>query len=266
VSAPAIILVEPQLGENTGAAARVMANFGLKDLRLVAPRFAWPNARSDALAAGAFKSPADVSVRLFKDLGAAIEDLNFVLAATARPRETKKPVLALREAAVACRAALGAGPPAGAGVMFGGEQAGLTNESVALADAIVTYPVDPEFSSLNLAQAVAVFSYEWGAGADREPPKGFLDQALVPAPREELAGLIAQLEDELDAAGFFWPPIKTEQMKLNLRSTLARAGLTSQEITTLRGAIKSIANGPRRRVRELRAREADAAAKRSSES
>jgi tRNA/rRNA methyltransferase len=261
---PAVILVEPQLGENTGAAARVMANFGLRELRLVAPRFAWPNARSGALAAGAFEGPTAVEVVVFDDLGAALKDLTFVLAATARPRETKKPVHAPREAVAACREALGRGP---SGVMFGGEQAGLTNDSVALADAIVTYPVVPGFSSLNLAQAVAVFAYEWGAGEGRAPPAGFAPEELAPATREELAGLIAQLEDELDAAGFFWPPIKTEPMKLNLRSTLARAGLTSQEVATLRGAIKAIANGPRRRARELRAREADAAAaaKRSSE-
>lgn len=261
MSAPAIILVEPQLGENAGAAARAMANFGLKELRLVAPRFAWPNPRAAALAAGAFEGPAGVRVAVFDELGGALRDLTFVLAATARPRETKKPVQAPREATAACRVALVGGP---VGVMFGAEQAGLTNESVALADAIVTYPVDPEFSSLNLAQAVALFAYEWGAGAGHELPQGFTAPDLVPAPREELAGLIAQLEDELDAAGFFWPPIKAEPMKINLRSTLVRARLTSQEVATLRGAIKAIANGPRRRARELRAREADAARRKPS--
>jgi tRNA/rRNA methyltransferase len=152
-----------------------------------------------------------------------------------------------------------AGAPA---VMFGGEQAGLDNDAVALADAIVTYPVAAEFWSLNLAQAVAVFAYEWAAGAGMGLPEKFRDEAPEgqqgPATREELAGLVAHFEDELDASGFFWPPIKEDQMKRNFRSMLSRLALTSQEVSTLRGAIKSIAQGPRRRVRELRAREADA--------
>ncbi len=256
MSGPAIILVEPQLGENAGAAARVMANFGLAELRLVAPRFGWPNARAEALAAGALEA-GGVETRVLDTLEAALADRTYVLAATARPRETRKDVLGPREAAAACRAALAAGgAPA---VMFGGERAGLTNEAVALADAIVTYPVDPAFSSLNLAQAVAVFAYEWGAGAGHPLSEGFAAPAPDAASRAELQGLVDHLEDELEAAGFFWPPVKAGQMKLNLRHTLARAGLTSQEVSTLRGAIKAIASGPRRRVRELRARQADAA-------
>jgi tRNA/rRNA methyltransferase len=145
--------------------------------------------------------------------------------------------------------------------MFGGERAGLTNEAVMLADAILTYPVNPAFHSLNLAQAVTVFAYEWGAGAAYPLPEGFSTPAPDVASREKLQGLIAHLEDELDAAGFFWPPLKAGPMKLNLRAMLTRAGLTDQEVSTLRGAIKAIANGPRRRAREVRAREQDEARK-----
>lgn len=255
-SRPAVILVEPQMGENVGSAARAMANFGLNDLRLVRPRFRWPSARAEALSVGAFEGPAAVTVSLFEEVPAALADRTYVLAATARPRETRKSVMAPREALDAVRAAAAEGAP---GVMFGSEQAGLDNDAVALADAIVTYPVNPAFSSLNLAQAVMVFAYEWGAGEGRPIPEGFKGGPEAPAAREELQGLMAHLEGELEDAGFFWPPIKAEQMKRNLQSTFARARLTSQEVQTLRGAIKAIANGPRRRYRELKAREEDAA-------
>lgn len=261
MTTPAVILVAPQLPENVGSAARVMANFGLKDLRLVTPRFAsWPNARAQALAVGAFDGPDGVQVKLFDDVRAALSDRTYVLAATARHREIDKPVHLPRDALAACLASIAAGgAPA---VMFGSEQSGLDNDAVALADAIVTYPVNPGFWSLNLAQAVAVFSYEWGAAAGPGLPERFRSAPAEgvegPATREELMGLIAHFEEELDASGFFWPPIKAELMKQNLRSTLTRQVLTSQEVSTLRGAIKSIAQGPRRRVRELRAREADA--------
>ncbi len=254
---PAVILIEPQLGENVGAAARAMANFGLKDLRLVRPRFRWPSARSEALAVGAFEGPAAVAVSLFDEVPAALAGLTFVLAATARPRETRKPTMAPREALDAVRGVIQAG--GAVGVMFGSEQAGLDNDAVARADAIVTYPVNPDFSSLNLAQAVMVFAYEWGAGAGTAIPEGFLGETEGPAAREELQGLLAHLEGELQDAGFFWPPIKADLMKRNLTSTFTRAQLTSQEVQTFRGAIKAIAQGPRRRYRELKAREEDAA-------
>lgn len=257
MTAPAVILVEPQMGENVGSAARAMANFGLSDLRLVRPRFRWPSQRAEALAAGAFEGPAAVSVTIYDDVPAALADRTYVLAATARPRETRKPVMAPREALDAVRAAAAAeGAP---GVMFGSEQAGLDNDAVALADAIVTYPVNPKFSSLNLAQAVLVFAYEWGVGEERPIPEGFKGGPEAPAARGELEGLMDHLERELEDAGFFWPVIKAEQMKRNLRSTFARARLTAQEVQTLRGAIKAIAQGPRRRYRELKAREEDAA-------
>jgi tRNA/rRNA methyltransferase len=259
-----VILCRPQLGENIGAAARVMANFALSDLRLVAPRRGWPDARADALAAGALTDEGGVAVRLFDDLPDAIGDLSHVLAATARPREAWKPVLSPRAGIAALREKEAAGVRTG--VLFGGEKAGLSNEEAALADAIVTCPVNPAFSSLNLAQAVAVIAYEWGAAATDAPPPAFDAEAPVPAPRAELEGLMSQFEDELDGAGFYWPPAKAPQMKLNLRNMLARMGLTSQEVSTFRGAIKAIAEGPRRRVREMRAREADArrAAERAS--
>lgn len=257
MSAPAVVLCAPQLAENVGSAARAMANFALGDLRLASPRFSWPNARADALAAGAFEGPAAVQVSVHDGLEAALADLNFVLAATARPREVLKPVLFPHDAAAACAERVAAGESAG--VVFGAEKSGLSNEELALADAVVTYPVNRAFSSLNLAQAVAVFAYEWGAREVTALPEGFDVDAPPAAAREELSGMLAHLEEELEAAGFFWPPARAERMKTNLRSMFARVGLTSQEVSTLRGAVKAIAEGPRRRARERRAREADAA-------
>jgi len=252
---PAIILIRPQLGENIGAAARVMANFGLRDLRLVAPRDGWPNPRSEPMAAGAFDGHVDVTVHATTEQ--AVGDLNYVIAATARPREVWKPVLAPRDALVEVRRQIAGGRRAG--VMYGTEKSGLSNEDVGLADAIVTYPVNSDFSSLNLAQSVAVFAYEWGAGLDTPLPEGFDAETPDPAAKADLDGLMVYLEEELDAAGFFWPPLKAEQMKRNLRGTFARAGLTTQEVSTFRGAMKAIAEGPRRRAREAKAKAEDAA-------
>jgi len=252
---PAIILIRPQLGENIGAAARVMANFGLRDLRLVAPRDGWPNGRAEPLSAGAFDGHVEVTVHA--TTAEAAGDLNYVIAATARPREVWKPVFAPRDALIELRKQIASDRRVG--VLYGTEKAGLSNEDVGLADAIVTYPVNTNFSSLNLAQSVAVFAYEWAAGVDVALPEGFDAETPDPAVKSDLDGLMVYLEDELDAAGFFWPPLKAEQMKRNLRGTFARAGLTTQEVSTLRGAMKAIAEGPRRRAREAKAKADDAA-------
>ena len=257
MSGPAVILCRPQLAENIGAAARAMANFGLSDLRLVAPLRGWPDRRAEPMAAGALD--AAVRVRVCETVVEAIADLGFVLATTARPREAWKPVLGPREGVGQLRTKIGEG--VATGVLFGAEKAGLNNDEAAHADALITYPVDPGFSSLNLAQSVLVLAYEWGAAEIAGPPPAFETETPNPAPRADLEGLMDQIEDELDGAGFYWPPAKAPQMKLNLRSLFARLGLTSQEVSTLRGAIKAIAYGPRRRVRELRAKEADAARK-----
>lgn len=234
---PAIILVSPQLGENIGSAARVMGNFGLFDLRLVAPRDGWPNPAADTMSAGAFE--AGVSVRVFDDVEAAVADCVQVLATTARPRDMIKPVLGLSGAVDACGAVAGR-----TAVLFGAERTGLPNEAVALADAIVSFPVNPAFASLNLGQAVGVFSYGWGESRLCDAPSG--RNELLPDPpatREELVGMLEHFEEELDRAGFFFPVVKRPVMQLNLRNAFTRAGWTSQEVRTFRGAIKALALG-----------------------
>lgn len=242
--APAIILVNPQMGENIGAAARVMGNFGLADLRLVAPRDGWPNPQADAMAVG---SPVLESARVFETIAEATADLSRVYATTARPRGMEKRVLTGRAAIAEAREALSAGE--GTGILFGAERQGLENDAVAGADAILTLPVDPAFKSLNLAQAVAVVAYEWASG---DPvPEAFTDMA-PPAPRIEIDRLFEHFETELERAGFFYPPDKTPLMINNLRSALIRARFTDQEARTFRGAIKALAigRGKARIVRE----------------
>ncbi len=237
MSSCAIILHAPQLGENIGAAARVMLNFGLTDLRLVSPRDGWPNAAADAMSAGALQ--AGVEVRAFDTLEAAMADLTYALATTARPRGMEKPVLDAAAAVAFLTERTGA-----AGVLFGGEKSGLPNEAVALCDAILTYPVNPRFPSLNLAQAVAVFCHQWGAAAGLGGRFEGRGQGVgEPASREELIGMFEHFEAELERAGYFHPPEKTPLMITNLRNAFIRAGWTSQEVRTFRGAIKALTIG-----------------------
>ena len=236
-SAPAIILHTPQLGENIGAAARVMLNFGLTDLRLVAPRDGWPNPAAETLSAGALD--AGVRVSVFDTTEAAIGDLTLVLAATARPRGMEKPVVDA-VGAVDMIAARGVS----SGILFGGESSGLPSEAVTLADAIMTYPVNPDFASLNLAQAVGVFCASWGAGQGRQGRfEGANEGVGEPAPRADLMRMFEHLEDELERAGYFHPPDKTPLMKTNIRNAFIRRNWTLQEVRTFRGAIKALAVG-----------------------
>lgn len=233
---PAVILCEPQLGENIGTTARAMANFGLSDLRLVNPRDGWPNER--AVAAASRADHVIEKVQVFETVEAAIADLSLVLATTARQRDLQKAVYGPEEAAQRIVSHVAGG--AGAGILFGRERWGLYNEEVSLADAIVTFPVEAAFASLNIAQAVLLMSYEWRRQADRGevlPFAGGLDPA---APREELLGLFAQLEETLDRTGFFKTADKRPTMVNNLRAVFTRAAMTSQEIRTLRGVISSI--------------------------
>ncbi|MBB5520014.1 RNA methyltransferase [Amphiplicatus metriothermophilus] len=239
--APAFVLVEPQLGENIGAAARAMLNFGAAQLRLVAPRDGWPNPAAAATASG-----ADVVIeraQVFGRLEEALADCNYVLATTARPREILLPVLSPEEAAAALKARIDAG--ARCAVMFGRERSGLLNDEVARADAIVSIPVNPSFASLNLAQAVAVLAYEWAKADGREGFASGLEEA-VPATRAALEGLLDQLIGALDAAGYFFPPEKRPVMERNLRAAFTRAGFAEGEIRTLRGVVKALAGGPRK--------------------
>lgn len=236
MTAPAFILVAPQMGENIGAAARVMANFGLGDLRLVSPRDGWPNPAADTMSAGAL--PDVVKVQVFQRVEDAIADCGIVLATTARPRGMEKPVLGAVEAVARIRAT-----PARAGILFGAERAGLPNEAVALSDAILSFPVAPSFASLNLAQAVALVAHGYAEATASGPPAAFADALDVPATRDELIGMMEHLEEELDRAGFFFPEAKRAPMVQNLRNAFTRAGWTSQEVSTFRGAVKALAIG-----------------------
>jgi tRNA/rRNA methyltransferase len=244
--APAIILSEPQLGENIGACARAMANFGLADLRLVKPRDGWPNEKAEAMAAGA--AHLITAARVYDSVEAAIGRLQLIYAATARDRSMAKPILTPAEAAKRLREASAAGIETG--LLFGNERAGLSNDEVALADCIVTIPTGPGFSSLNLGQAVLLLGYEWFKAGDTTPPQRIDHGAAGPAPREELIRLFEHLEGELEKSGFLFPPGNRPGMIRNLRSILHRAELTDQEVRTLRGAIVALTQGKRRTPRK----------------
>ncbi len=234
---PTIILVEPQLGENIGMAARAMLNCGLEELRLVKPRDGWPS--EDAAAASASADRVIDNARVFETTADAIADLNLVFATTARPRDMTNRILGPGQAAAEIRAFMGDGGKAG--VLFGCEAKGLGNDDVALADAIIMIPVNPAFHSLNLAQAVFAVGHEWfKVGA--EPPLSELTMPkdTRPAGKADLLGLFEHLEDELDKSGFFHVAEKKVVMARNLRNMLQRAGLTEQEVRTLRGVITSL--------------------------
>lgn len=234
---PVIILAEPQLGENIGATARAMLNFGLTELRLAAPRDGWPNPAADPLAAGAFE--AGVTVTAYDSVADATADLGFIVAATARPREIEKQVTNASGAVAALHQ-----QSARCGVMFGSEAQGLSNDDVSMSDLIMTYPVNPAFASLNLSQAVIVFAHAWGEAAGQggrfEGKKADVD---LPASRDELTGMFEHFEYELDRAGYFYPADKTPLMTRNLRTAFIRGQWTSQEVRTFRGAIKALALG-----------------------
>ncbi len=228
---PAIVLVRPQLGENIGKAARAMLNFGLTDLRLVSPRDGWPNPDAGPAAAG-----ADVVIeqaRLFDSLADAVADCAHVYATTVRKRGVTKPVLTPEAAAGELHR-----NPEQSAIIFGPERSGLETDDVALARAIVTVPINPQFGSLNLAQAVMVVAYEWSKGLGlASPPSTELDP---PAPQSELDGLIGELEDMLAAKGYFWPEDRVPATRRTLRNLLTKPGWNSLEIRTLRGVLSSL--------------------------
>ena len=228
---PAIVLVRPQLGENIGKAARAMLNFGLTELRLVSPRDGWPNP-----AAGPAASGADIVIEralLFDSVAEAVADCHHVYATTVRKRGVTKPVVTPEQAAGMIRT-----QPGRSAILFGPERAGLETDDVALARTIITAPINPEFGSLNLAQAVILVAYEWSKGeALAMPPEVDLP---LPAPQEELDGMIAQLDAMLVAAGFFFPPDRVPTTRRTLRTLLTKPGWSSQEIRTLRGVLSAI--------------------------
>jgi len=240
--APAIILSHPQLGENIGAAARAMANFGLSDLRLVNPRHGWPDAKATAMAAGAARVVEEA--RVFESLREALGELQLVYATTARERGITKEVLTPAEAARRLRAASARGEACA--ILFGNERAGLDNDEISLADAVITIPT-AEFASLNLGQAVLLAAYEWFRAGDATPPARLEHGPLQRKPtRREMIDLFDHLESELKESGFLFPPEKRDAMARAIRATLHRARLTYQEVQTLRGMIVALAKGKHR--------------------
>jgi tRNA/rRNA methyltransferase len=236
---PVVILVGPQLGENIGAAARAMLNAGLTQMRVVRPRDGWPNERAVAAAAGA--EAVLENARLFDSTGEAVGDLTRVYATTARHREMIKPVVTARQAALDLRAAVQRGERVG--LMFGPERAGLTNDDLTLADTLITVPLNPGFSSLNLAQAVLILSYEWFQAGEGTQGRRLVTNATRPGSREELLNFFAHLEAALDEVGYFKTAEKRPAMVRTIRNLFARAELTEQEIRTLHGIVKELKEG-----------------------
>jgi tRNA/rRNA methyltransferase len=236
---PVIILVEPQLGENIGATARAMANFGLSRLRMVAPRQPWPNDKARMMAAGA-DAILD-SAELYDSLPAAIADCTFVLAATARAHDQAKPVVGAAEATALLAPRVASGETVA--VVFGRERNGLENDEIALADYILTLPVNPAFASLNLGQAVVIVGYEWFKAATGGALPFAMPQKSAAAPKEQLLSFFASLERELEKVEFFRPPDKRDTMQINLRNIFTRMAPTRQDIQTLHGVLTAIAEG-----------------------
>jgi tRNA/rRNA methyltransferase len=240
-NAPAVILVRPQLGQNIGMVARAMLNFGLTELRLVAPRDGWPNEEAVNAASGADRVVEGATI--FETTEAAVADLQRVFATTARPRDMVKPVFTPAAAVAELRDAASAGQRAG--LLFGPERSGLTNDDVVLAEAIVTVPLNPAFTSLNLAQSVVLVAYEWfqaGAPAAPRPLRG--EQSSPSATAEELGNFFRRLENALDASGFLRVREKRPIMVRHLRNIFTRARLTQQEVNTLHGVVASLWKAP----------------------
>lgn len=231
MTAPAIVLVRPQLGENIGKAARAMLNFGLTELRLVAPRDGWPNPSAGPAASG-----ADIVLeraQVFATAAEAVADCAHVFATTVRKRGVTKPVLTPEAAARTVRDEAGR-----SAILFGAERSGLDTDDVSLARSIVTVPINPEFGSLNLAQAVILLAYEWSKHADLVQPT--LAETLPPAPQAELDGLIGHLESLLDPTGYFDPPERRPATSRTLRGVLTKPGWNSLEVRTLRGVLSAL--------------------------
>ena len=234
---PIIVLVRPQLGENIGKAARAMLNFGLTELRLVEPRDGWPNPQAGPAASGA--DSVLERAQVYDSVAAATADCAHVYATTVRKRGVTKPVMTPEAAALAIH-----GDRGRAAILFGPERSGLETDDVAIARTIITVPINPEFGSLNLAQAVILVAYEWSKGvALSSPPAVDLDP---PASQQELDALIDHLERLLDDTGYFFPPDRAPTTKRTLRGVLSKPGWNAQEIRTLRGVLSTLER-PRRR-------------------
>jgi len=235
--APAIVLVRPQLGENIGKAARAMLNFGLTDLRLVAPRDGWPNPSAGPAASG-----ADLvleQARVFDSVAAAVADCPSIYATTVRKRGLVVPVISPEETAREIRSNEGL-----SAILFGAERSGLETDEVALAGKIVTVPVNSDFRSLNLAQAVMLLAYEWSKGAALAVPT-LSDEDEPRAEHIHLEGLIQQLFEALEASDYFHPPDRTPATRNTIRTILTKAGWSAREIQALRGIVRALAEGRR---------------------
>ena len=233
---PRIVLIEPQLGENIGAAARAMLNCGLGDLAIVAPRDGWPNPKAVAMASGA--EAILERARLAETLRAATGDLHRVYAATARSRDMIQRVLTPRAAAAEMRAAVAKGERVG--VLFGPERSGLTTDQVAEAQAVIAVPLNPEFSSLNLAQAVLIVAYEWYQAEASAEPERYDTGDSLPADKQAVDYFADRLERDLDAAGYFPTEEQRPTMRRNLVNLLNRARVTQQELRTLHGVVQHL--------------------------
>ncbi|MBB3763935.1 RNA methyltransferase [Sphingomicrobium lutaoense] len=233
---PVIVLVEPQLGQNIGKAARAMLNFGLTEMRIVNPRDGWPNPE-----AGPAASKADIvleKAEVFDTTAEAVADCSQVYASTVRRRDVHVPVVGPEEMADEIRRSEGR-----SAILFGRERSGLSTEDVALSTRIVTVPINPEFGSLNLAQAVILLAYEWSRGADLAQPT--VREEEPPAPMGELEGLIGQFEESLDRKGYFFPPERAQATRRTIRTLMTKPGWSSREINALRGMLRTIESAPR---------------------
>ena len=239
---PLFVLVEPQMGENIGAAARAMWNFGLDRMAIVNPRDGWPNEKADAMAAGA--THVLEGAALCTSTREAIADVNHVYATTARPRGMTKRVVTPRQAAMEMHERAAAGERVA--VLFGRERSGLETDDIRLSNTIITAPVNPDFASLNLAQCALLIAYEWMQAAD-ETPASFYDPGKGGmATRGQVEGMLDFMEEELREAGFFWPEDKAASMAMGVRNLYTRAPLTDADIRILWGATRALA-GKRKR-------------------
>ena len=244
-NSPVVILVRPQLADNIGACARAMANGGLFHLRLVAPRDGWPQEKAWRTASGADRLLEAATVH--PTVADAVAGLHHVFATCPRPRHIIKPVLTARGAGVELREICGRGLRAG--LLFGPERAGLDNDDMAQADALVRYPLNPSFMSLNLAQAVMVMAYEWWSAADPTPPRELMTNETHVATKAELENFLTHLVDQLDASGFLRNLPKRPGMVRNIRHLFQRGEVTEQELRTLHGIVTELAIGRRERGR-----------------
>lgn len=234
--APSIILIAPQMGENIGAAARAMANFGLMDLKIVRPRNGWPSERAEANAVGALDVINPVEV--LETTAEALEGFHTVYATTARPRDMRKNVMTPHSAIQDMRHKHASNQKTA--ILFGGERAGLSNEDIALAHNIISVPVNPEFSSLNLAQSVLLIAYEWLQSADNTATEHLPTGGSAPVTHEELHGFIDRLEDELDTKNFFRNEDMRPSVMRNIRNIFSRINMSEQEVKTFHGIISAL--------------------------